>query len=360
VDIALLKKYFNNECSHQEVEEVLRWAKATGSEAELDQHFKQAWEKIEVEPGKLVQWSKRLEDIHEKIAMEELYESMVPAARVSLKPDKQHHTTRNLHKHSAKQRHYRRVAMMMAASVVAVFLSVFFLFDGPKMISKPQASSPANSMLDKSAEYGQKLTFHLDDGTRVVLNGGSKLLFPASFDADQRVVQLEGEGYFEVGHDAARPFQVVSGDLTITALGTAFNVSALPGANRMEVALVTGKVKVASAGKTTPADSLFLLPGELAAFEVGNNRLTQSSYEAREKIAWKDGVLVFTEADLPEIISKLERWYGVDISTNKPPDDEWSFTAIFDNDNLENVLNALQFGHDMEYTMDGKKVTLKF
>ncbi len=103
---------------------------------------------------------------------------------------------------------------------------------------------PTIVQIEKSTEPGQKLSFHLEDGTKVILNAGSKIWYPSNFNIHEREVILEGEAFFEVSKDASRPFRIVTESVVTTALGTSFNINAFPSNENIEIALVTGKVSV--------------------------------------------------------------------------------------------------------------------
>ena len=101
----------------------------------------------------------------------------------------------------------------------------------------------ASKYIVKYAEKGTKLTVQLSDGTKIKLNGGSKLVYPDVFCSNRREVELTGEGYFIVAHETDRPFIVKTGSISTTVLGTKFAVNA-SNLKEVQVALVSGKVKV--------------------------------------------------------------------------------------------------------------------
>ncbi|NJN28538.1 MAG: DUF4974 domain-containing protein [Cyclobacteriaceae bacterium] len=156
-----------------------------------------------------------------------------------------------------------------------------------------------------------------------------------------------------------KPFRVITGDITTVALGTTFNINSDENAGT-EVALTSGNVVVTVPGVEEQIDSLFLHPGEMVFSAMGSDRLLKSTFNIDEKICWKDGVLLFRDADYAGLINKLEHWYGVTISENKLPTEDWSFNGKFERETLENVLISLQFGHAFSYEIDGKNVKLKF
>jgi ferric-dicitrate binding protein FerR (iron transport regulator) len=242
----------------------------------------------------------------------------------------------------------------------SLFILLFLIVSILGYINYPFASEQLFVVKEatKITEPGQKLSFHLNDGSRVILNAGSKLIYPETFNEQERIVHLEGEAFFEVSKDSLRPFRVITGSVVTTALGTSFNINSFSINKEIEVALVTGKVMVTEDKNSTEA--VFLMPGEMATYHKGDDSLSKSIYNFKEEISWKDGVLYFKDAGYSEIVRKLELWYGVDIVENRIPEKTWNFTGTFEDENLVNILNSLQFGHGFKYEIIGKKVELKF
>lgn len=146
----------------------------------------------------------------------------------------------------------------------------------------------------------------LSDGTMVYMNSESRLKYPVRFVGDRRVVELEGEAYFDVARDEKCPFIVRTNLVNVDVLGTSFNVMAYKVDNRTEVTLVKGKVNVScgEARKMLEPNQQFVLNnenGECVVREVNVNTF----------IDWKNGILNFDALPLGELSEKLGRWYGV-------------------------------------------------
>ena len=146
----------------------------------------------------------------------------------------------------------------------------------------------------------------LADRTVVYMNSESRLKYPVMFGGKDRMVELEGEAYFEVSKDEEHPFIVRTERLDVAVLGTGFNVMAYKQDPRTEVTLVKGKVDVKS-GKIneilTPSRQ-FVMNNENRAYEV--KTVNVATY-----VDWKDGVLNFDGMPLEELGDKLGRWYEV-------------------------------------------------
>lgn len=162
-----------------------------------------------------------------------------------------------------------------------------------------------------SVPTGQTYKLNLSDGTAVWLNNVSELTYPVSFDnAADRIVTLKGEAYFEVFHDASRPFKVNVVETEITVLGTKFNVNTF---NKGAIAttLLEGSVRVASNGKEG-----LLKPGQQAI--SAHNDINITNADVQKTIAWKNGYFNFREDGIENILNQIARWYDLDIKYQTP------------------------------------------
>lgn len=150
----------------------------------------------------------------------------------------------------------------------------------------------------------------LEDGTRVWMNADSRLRYPLAFGQAERRVYLEGEAYFEVRRDVARPFFVETARQTVRVLGTTFNVSAYPEDGMNYATLVEGSVAVAD--KRT-GEGEVLVPGEQARLNVETGVTEVAAVDVRQVVAWKSGMFVFDGQTLEQIMAKLARWYNVSV-----------------------------------------------
>lgn len=216
------------------------------------------------------------------------------------------------------------------------------------------------SMVEKSNSQGRKQTFNLPDGTIVKLNSSSKLTFPEYFDKDRREVTLVGEAFFEVTENKKKPFVIRSGGITTTVLGTSFNIRAFPGADKIVVAVATGKVKVESKEGETGKEVVYLEPNKKAVYDINSQMLSATDFIMEEELAWKDGVILFRHEGEAGVIAQLEEWYGVKISVENQVSKSWDLNARFENATLEHVLKVIGHQIGFEFKIDHKNVTLKY
>lgn len=213
--------------------------------------------------------------------------------------------------------------------------------------------------ITKTALAGQKLSFRLPDGTMVKLNASSSLQFPDKMDSAREVILL-GEAFFDVIEDPNHPFRVLTRDFSTTALGTSFNVFAYNSEKKHKVSLISGSVKVK---KTAGADSYsrILQPGDQVTYDAAAAIFSIEPFDVNSAILWTEGILVFQDNNFSDVISTLERWYGVSIDVlnenNKRRD---KFSGTFNNESLERVLEVLSFSGGFTFKIEEKLVLIEF
>ena len=153
--------------------------------------------------------------------------------------------------------------------------------------------------------------FHLtlSDGTSVMLNSATNLEYPVRFGKEERKVYLDGEAYFEVKKDSARPFYVEIEGMQVRVYGTSFNVNTRKG-NDIQTVLVEGEVSIKLPHSTK---EYMLSPGKLARFDRGSGKIEIKSVNVQQYVAWTKGIFTFEEESLEQIMNTLSLWYDVDV-----------------------------------------------
>jgi ferric-dicitrate binding protein FerR (iron transport regulator) len=209
--------------------------------------------------------------------------------------------------------------------------------------------------IERTVLPGQKLELVLPDKSKVWVNSHSIIRFPSGFGSESRDVYLEGEAFFDVTKETARPFRVFAGGLTTEVLGTQFNVKSRK--QKTDVALFEGMVKVSISEKGK--EQLFLSPGQLAFyFSEDSDNLQKSTFDPLNSFLWKDGIIRFENETFKTIIGKLEDWYGVSILVKDNMNQDRTVTGTFSNDNLENMLIGLGFTLDFTYVLEKDFITI--
>mgnify|MGYP002622691953 CR=1 FL=1 len=204
---------------------------------------------------------------------------------------------------------------------------------------------------------GVKGDVTLPDGSRVRLNSASTLRCPERFAADSRVVELSGEGFFEVVGNPDWPMYVrTPKGVTVKVTGTKFNVCAYENDAAMRLTLVEGDVTVIH---DATARHFSVRPNEeMDFYEDRDVRPVKKAVDVQPAIVWKDGVLLFENTQMTEVVKKLERWYGVSIGVQDPAILQMNFTASFESESLTQVLQLLKITSKIDYRIKGRHVTL--
>mgnify|MGYP002594172232 CR=1 FL=1 len=166
-----------------------------------------------------------------------------------------------------------------------------------------------------SAPEGQRVNLKLQDGTEVWLNSGAELEYPSLFAGDTRRVRLAGEAFFDVSHDASKPFVVETFACRGEVLGTRFNVNADVQHSGFSTTLLRGSVRLTSLEDSR--QQVVLKPDEKAVFE--NGKLTLHRADDPNEYLWVKGLISISGLDFKEVIHRMEHCYGVRINLNVAP-----------------------------------------
>lgn len=159
-----------------------------------------------------------------------------------------------------------------------------------------------------STPRGRQYTLLLPDGTKVMLNAASSIRYPSAFTGNKREVEVSGEVYFEVIHNASSPFIVKSGNTTIRDIGTRFDIMNYADEATAKTTLIEGAVSVEANNNLKQ-----LQPGEQAIITGTDGFKVKQLSDADDVIAWTKGIIDFNSVDIATLLRQLGRWYNVDI-----------------------------------------------
>lgn len=229
------------------------------------------------------------------------------------------------------QRQCMRYAAFLSLPLLISTLVLFYLnFSEPEdVIQYAEVKTPPMGTITR---------YELPDKSVVWLNGGTKLRHPVTFSKNERIVNLEGEAYFDVQADPKNPFYVnMPHGLSVYVYGTQFNINAYADESYIETVLEKGKINIITPDQRT----IVLLPGEHLFYEKQDHKSIKNKVDVYEKVAWKDGKLIFRNASLEEIFKRLERHFNVEIEFNNRYNKEYKYRATFRNETLPQILDYL-------------------
>ncbi|MDF0718119.1 FecR domain-containing protein [Muricauda sp. 334s03] len=209
--------------------------------------------------------------------------------------------------------------------------------------------------------YGKNLSITLQDGSTVMLNSGSSMTYPSSFEGmETREISLTGEAFFEIAKNSEQPFIVKTKRMHTRVYGTVFNVSAYEDDEISEVVLVEGSVGVGRSLEGADHAIQMLQPFQKASNSLENEDLfTVEDVDVSSYISWTKGILTFENEAMEDIIKRLERQYNVRIENLYGELEERRFTGMFDEEDIEHVLRTIQAHTHFSYDKKDDLIIIK-
>lgn len=248
-----------------------------------------------------------------------------------------------LKRHSLQLRQRLQWLQRIAA---ILFIPVFLLSVYLCMRQKQETEQ----YIEVKTNPGMVSSFRLPDGSKVWMNAGSYLRYPVTFASGKREIVLEGQGYFEVTHNPAKPFVVkVTQGYSVEVLGTEFNITAYRNEDLIETTLVEGSVKLNLGSSADKMVSQILKPKEKAVYKKKDRLLSISSINPNYETAWKDGKIIFKKHPMEEVLKILSRHYNVRFEVTNPQVMDSEITAKFSNEQLPQVLEYLKLASGIKF-----------
>jgi len=207
----------------------------------------------------------------------------------------------------------------------------------------------------------------LSDGSKVWLNASSSLRFPNAFVGKERVVEIEGEAYFEIKKNASMPFKVRinprPGEQTgteVEVLGTHFNINSYNDEPLIKTTLLEGSIKLSVTDSRLPTpDSRLLKPGQQAQLANNGSIKILNDVDVDHVTAWKNGLFDFNDDVVLDIMRQLSRWYDVEIFYSGNIPDGHYVGSIRRAANISEVLRILEVAGGIQFSIEGKKIVVK-
>jgi ferric-dicitrate binding protein FerR (iron transport regulator) len=244
-----------------------------------------------------------------------------------------------------RRRIYIRRSLAMAgcfALLISIGINTSFLI---------RKKAETQQYITMQANTGMRTDFTLPDGTKVYLNSATKLTYPVAFTAKERRVELEGEAYFKVNREAGRPFIVDLPDrpLKVKVLGTEFNIQAYPADPFLKTTLVNGSVQVGLETEQGTVRYIVLNPSQKAIYDIETRMLEVVEVNTIYDTAWMQGRLMFKDTPVPEVLNRLSHFYNVSFQVQDSLINNYTFTGIFENRQLSQILDYLSISSRIKY-----------
>lgn len=251
---------------------------------------------------------------------------------------------------------FQRIAAVLFIPV-AIFIA-YMLVSGRVNLRNDDNMVVSILSTKSSQEYyspaGTRSKVVLKDSTVVWLNSSSRLQVFDGYGGRERRVKLAGQAYFDVKKNPQSPFIVdLPHSNSIKVTGTIFTVGAYGDSRSIETVLISGSVLVNN-GK----EVVKMAPSQKVSINLANNNLSVSSVSDESYKSWKDGVLIFKEAPMAEVIATLEKWFNVSIEVQNSEVMSYKLTARLDNCSLTQVLDYMSLSSPITYNIKEQNVTL--
>jgi transmembrane sensor len=202
-----------------------------------------------------------------------------------------------------------------------------------------------------STTVGKRDSITLSDGSRVVLGPDSRLTVPSGFGSGSRAVELHGDAYFDVRHDAASPFAVRVGSALIQDVGTTFMVES-DDANATVVTVVTGSVRLRAVDSPS-GTGVLLAAGERGSIDDAGRTSTERASSPDDDVAWTTGRLVFRDAPMSRVAAEIHRWYGVRLHLDPALLSQHIKNTFYTNEPVDQVLHVIELSLGVKIERQG-------
>jgi transmembrane sensor len=260
--------------------------------------------------------------------------------------------------------------MGIAAALALVFFSM------PQREPRNEPVRTAQNTV--STKPGSKSKIQLPDGSQVWLNADSRITYDENFRGPFREVQITGEAYFDIAKDKDHPFIIHAGSIDVKILGTSLNIRSYTNETNTEAVLIRGSIEVTL--RSSPDKKIILQPNEklvvqngkvmimkdtptkqkeadLPVMTLGKAHFQQKDSTAMD-ILWVKNKLAFDQETLEDVARKIERWYDVKVTIKDERLKHTEYSAVFDDESLWQVMEALRMTGNFRYAINKKIVTI--
>lgn len=346
IDWTLLLRYLNGETTPEEERKIANWMNSDDVNREFMQLLEIIWQ-MEPDQNKKIDADKSWNRFVEKFGID----SESKKQPVTIPRDLNKIRERELEYKKSRNKFSRWIGLVGVAASIIISVLLFTQFFKGNHVSDSTPIAEEIEYRELRTEKGQRTRILLSDGSVIYLNGDSYLRIPETFNEDAiRKVYLEGEAFFEIPKRTDVTFQVITAESIATVLGTKFNVLSYPEDEDVTVVVAEGKVSLGYLNKPS-LDSIIIEKNQKGV--IGKDEIPTVTDVENLLIyhGWTDGELVFEQEALLQMISKLERWYNIEIELVDVDNQlaEKRLTASFSqNQPVDDVLQSISIALDLQ------------
>jgi len=336
IDWQLLARYLSNECNSNDIEKVKHWMTSDPENQKWLDEMKAVWQTPDRQYG-ISDIKRQWVELAEKAGIAENDKMKSKLIKWPLEFKK------------------NTIRILRYAAVLLVAFTLSYLLSKGMNILPWDQSTP--EFIVQSVQNGDRKTVNLNDGTRVVLDAGSRLEYPENFTGEIREVYLNGEAFFDVAHQPQTPFVVHANEAYIKVLGTKFNVRAWEQNNKVAVSVADGKV-LFRFEKSNDHDAVVIIKGQIS-FLFNNKQPTKPhSVDINKYQGWMHNEVSFEDVPLGEIVHQIERWYNLKFLFDDPQISTEHMTLYLKNNSISEILELISAMSDLEYKREGNTIYL--
>ena len=339
----LFTRFINNECTTEDIDRVVKWLQNGAGTIDGKAIIRQIWNDFpQTNIPHSIDYERILDSVHHDISLSRS-DKIKLISQVEMSQKKVKWSFFSI---------LSKIAAVLFLPLLLYFMFTYIITDKP-VLSETIKPVPVN--IEVKSPMGSKTYLELPDGSKVWLNYGSCLKFPQKFTGQTRTVELQGECYFEIAHNEQKPFIVKTGELEVLVKGTEFNLMAYPEDAVIKTTLKSGKVILQRKICDGNIQQIFEMePNQHATYLKKEKELKYSVENPDKYISWKDGVLIFQNDPINDIVKKLSRWYNVDIQLKDKELSKYTYTATFVDETLPQILDLLAIATPIKYTISSR------
>lgn len=338
-DFGVLARYMAGSCTDQEREEIELWKILDDENERMLTEFKRVWDVTQGEEVMKEDWTKIEQDwmqVKERAGLTDEATSEYRKKIDSGLPVK-----------GTVAQHILKIAAIFVLMALMGVLAYQNWYE-----PEPVAQSPV--LREISTNNGQRVNLTLSDDTYILVNSGSEVKLPNTFQPPKREVYLEGEAYFEVADNPDSPFVIHSQGTTTEVLGTSFAVRSYPEDEQVRVVVEEGRVSFGSKADSE-TERLVLTENEMGSYNFSDKKLTaQPVSDLDLYMGWKDGYFKFQERPMQDVAKELERQYDIAIIFKNEAIKEMKLTADLKSRSMNNVLDVIAMSLDISYRVENE------
>lgn len=291
---------------------------------------------------------------------------------------------KSIQKNISKQKSTRRIINLQwnLMRIAAILVLAFILGGALSYMLFMNDSKAASTFCEITTPLGSTSEIVLPDSSRIWLNAGSKIKYSSSFNQTNRLLYLEGEGYFKVAKNKNLPFIVNSYGFEVKAVGTEFNIKAYNEDPTIETTMVEGKITLQHS-KENILSGISLVANQKATFYKSQETLTVEVVKKIEKqkeevnympehrlvitpminptpvVSWKENQLIIERTQLCELAEILKRKYNFNFEFKSEDIKRFSFSGTLEDETLQQVMDVIKISSPIDYVIVGKTVIIE-